>query len=57
MKETRIMINKKLVEKSKIIEVTGDIIVPDIKPDIINIINTNGNAYIYKEDVSQVDFV
>lgn len=52
MEENRIMINKKVVEKTKIIEVSGDIIVPDIKPDIINIINTNGNSYIYKEDIS-----
>lgn len=53
MEGNRITINKKVVEKTKMIEVTGDIIVPDIKPDIINIINTNGNAYIYKEDISQ----
>lgn len=53
MEGNRITINKKVVEKSKKVEVTGDIIVPDIKPDIVNIINTNGNAYIYKEDISQ----
>ncbi len=53
MEGNRITINKKVVEKVKIIEVTGDIIVPDIKPDIINIINTNGNAYVYKEEISQ----
>ncbi len=52
MGENRITINKKIVEKTKMVEVTGDIIVPDIKPDIVNIINTNGNAYIYKEDIS-----
>ena len=52
MGENRITINKKVVEKTKMVEVTGDIIVPDIKPDIVNIINTNGNAYIYKEDIS-----
>lgn len=52
MEKSRIKTNKKIVEKKKIIEVNGDIIVPDIKPDIINIINTNGNAYIYKQDIS-----
>ena len=52
MEKSRIKINKKIVEKTKVVEVNGDIIVPDIKPDIINIINTNGNAYIYKQDIS-----
>lgn len=53
MEGNHVTINKKVVEKLKMVEVVGDIIVPDIKPDIINIINTNGNAYIYKEDISQ----
>lgn len=52
MEANTISINKKIIEKQKSIEVTGDIIVPDTKPDIVNIINTNGNAYIYKEDVT-----
>ena len=42
MEKSRIKINKKIVEKTKVVEVNGDIIVPDIKPDIVNIINTNG---------------
>ena len=53
MEKSRILINKKVVEKTKSVEVVGDIIVPDIKPDIVNIINTNGNSYVYKEDISQ----
>ena len=53
MEENCITINKKIVEKIKFLEVTGDIIVPDIKPDIVNIINTNGNVYICKEEVSE----
>ena len=53
MERNTIAINKKVVEKTKTIEVVGDIIVPDIKPDIINIINTNGNAYVYKEEITQ----
>ena len=52
MEKSKILINKKVVEKTKNVEVIGDIIVPDIKPDIVNIINTNGNPYIYKEDIS-----
>ena len=50
--ENRITINKRTLEKSKKCEVYGDIIVPDIKPDIVNIINTNANTYIYKTEIS-----
>ena len=35
--------------ENKIIE--GDMIVPDIKPDILNTIETNGNICIYKKEV------
>lgn len=52
MEKNTIAINKKTAEKLKQIEVKGDIIVPDTKPDIVNIINTNSNPYIYKEDLS-----
>lgn len=50
MEKNTILINKKTVEKFKNIEVKGDIIVPDSKPDIVSIINTNANSYIYKEE-------
>lgn len=50
MEKNMISINKKMAEKVKQIEVKGDIIVPDTKPDIVNIINTNSNPYIYKEE-------
>lgn len=39
-----------MAEKMKTIEVKGDIIVPDAKPDIVNVIGTNCNPYIYKEE-------
>lgn len=52
MDKNRITINKRTLEKSKKFEVYGDIIVPDIKPDIVNIINTNANTYIYKTEIS-----
>ena len=52
MEENAVCVRKKVLENTKTVEVTGDIIVPDIKPDIINIIGTNGNAYIYKEELS-----
>lgn len=52
MEKNTISLNKKMAEKVKQIDVKGDIIVPDTKPDIVNIINTNSNPYIYKEEVS-----
>lgn len=52
MEKTAVVINKKIGNTVRTIEVSGDIIVPDIKPDILNIINTNGIPYIYKEDIS-----
>lgn len=39
-----------MTEKVKTLEIKGDIIVPDTKPDIVNIIGTNSNPYIYKEE-------
>ena len=47
-----ININKKIASNTKNIEVTGDIIVPDIKPDIVSIVNTNASCYIFKQEVS-----
>ena len=52
MEKTAVVINKKIGSAQRTIEVAGDIIVPDIKPDILNIINTNGIPYIYKEDIA-----
>ena len=52
MEKNTISIHKKTAEKVKTIEVKGDIIVPDTKPDIVNIIGTNSNPYIYKEECS-----
>lgn len=44
----KIRINKKVIEKSNVVQLTNDIIVPDIKPDIINVITSNGVPYLYK---------
>ena len=52
MEKNTVVINKKTASNTKKIEVNGDIIVPDIKPDIVSIIDTNGIAYIYKEEIS-----
>jgi hypothetical protein len=46
-----VCINKIVGQKTQNITVEEDMIVPDIKPDILNIINTNGNVCIYKKEV------
>ena len=51
MEKNVVVINKRLFSETKTVEVTGDIIVPDIKPDIVSIINTNGIGYAYTEDL------
>ena len=53
MEKNTVTIHKKTAEKVKNIEIKGDIIVPDTKPDIVNIIATNANPYIYKEECAE----
>lgn len=45
------ILNKIVGQKSEIVVVEGDMIVPDVKPDILNTINTTGNVCIYKKEV------
>ena len=45
------VLNKIIGQKNETIVVEGDIIVPDVKPDILNSINTTGNVCIYKKEV------
>lgn len=49
-KET-LNVNKVICEKREMINIQGDMIVPDSKPDILNTITTSGNACIYKKEV------
>ena len=44
-------INKLVTTKKKTVIVDGDIIVPDVKPDILNTIDSTGNVCIYKKEV------
>ena len=44
-------VHKQVGVKKEIIFVEGDVIVPDAKPDVINIICTRGVACIYKKDI------
>ena len=49
-KET-LNVNKVICEKREMINVQGDMIVPDSKPDILNTISTSGNVCIYKKEI------
>ena len=53
MEKNTIVINRRTQVFSKEFEVNGDVIVPDIKPDILSIINSNGNVYVYREDIAK----
>lgn len=46
-----ISLSKIVGQKSENVVVEGDVIVPDIKPDILNVISTSGNICIYKKEV------
>lgn len=46
-----ITVNKLVSTKKEIITIEGDMIVPDVKPDILNTIDTVGNVCIYKKEV------
>ncbi len=49
-KET-LNVNKMICEKREMINIQGDMIVPDSKPDILSTINTSGDACIYKKEI------
>ena len=46
-----VCINQIVGQKREEIEVEGDVIVNDIKPDVLNIISTNGIPCVYKKEV------
>lgn len=50
-KKDKLCINQIIGQKTECVEVEGDAIIPDIKPDILKSINTNGNVCIYKKEV------
>ena len=51
-KET-LNVNKVICEKKEVINIQGDMIVPDLKPDILNTITTNGIPCIYKKEIME----
>ena len=44
-------LNKLISEKTEIVFVEGDMIIPDSKPDVLNTISTSGIAFIYKKEL------
>ena len=44
-------VNKKVQTRKEIVFVEGDVIVPDAKPDVLNIICTSGAVCIYKKEI------
>ncbi len=53
MSEKKIILAQEKSSDIKKFDVVGEIIVPDIKPDIVTIIATNANVYIYKQEISK----
>ena len=51
MEKENIKIRKKDCEFVKNIQIVGDILIPDTKPDIINIVGTNGMGMLKKVDI------
>jgi hypothetical protein len=46
----QICINQIIGQKKELIDIEGDVIVNDIKPDVLNIINTDGIVSVYKKE-------
>lgn len=50
-KKENLCINQIVGQREETVYVEGDIIIPDIKPDILNAMDTSGNVCIYKKDI------
>ena len=51
LSKKNLCVNQIVGQKTEKIVVEGDEIVPDIKPDILSVVSTNGNICIYKKEV------
>ncbi len=49
--KNQICINQIVGQKKETIGVEGDVIVNDVKPDVLNIISSNGTVCVYKKEV------
>lgn len=50
-KKENLCINQIVGKKVDDVTVEGDVIIPDVKPDILNAINTNGTVCVYKKEI------
>lgn len=51
VQKNNLCINQIIGQKTENVIIEGDCIIPDIKPDILNAINTDGTVCIYKKEV------
>ncbi len=51
LEKSKLAVNQVMANKKEVIEVDGDCIVPDVKPDILEIVGTSGIINIYKKEV------
>lgn len=51
IEKENICANKLMEHKIENLVIEGDIIVPDVKPDIVSSIHTNGNICVYKKEI------
>lgn len=51
LSKNNLCINQIVGQKSEKITVEGDEIVPDVKPDILSVVSTNGNICMYKKEI------
>lgn len=48
----KILLNQEVERKKDIFVVEDSIIIPDVKPDILSIVNTSNNLYVYKKELN-----
>ena len=47
----KIKLSQIVGQKHEVITIDGDVIVNDVKPDILKVISTNGTICVYKKEV------
>lgn len=53
IEKNNLAINQIIANKEEQVTIEGDCIVPDVKPDVINIVSTSGVVSVYKKEVSE----
>lgn len=51
VEKQQLCMNQLIAKKNDVVKVEGDIIVNDVKPDVLSILNTNGIVCVYKKEV------